>query len=287
MTFVISYVVLAEIYVLVALSTNVLVGVIGIFSLSQAAIFGIGAYTVAILTTRGIVPFEAAIAIAALICITINILAALPSLRVSGDYFVVTSFGIQLLASAVFLNLIWVTGGPMGIAGVPPPIIFGVSFADPRSFLLLSTTAVVIAAIIFWLVMRSPFGRLMNAIREDEVAVAAAGKYVLGAKVSAAGLAGFYAGAAGGLFAGFMSFIDPSMFDLEASILFVTMVILGGTRSLWGAILGAFILLGIPQVLQYIDIPTSIAAPTREMLYGLLLIVFVMYRPQGLVGQRV
>jgi branched-chain amino acid transport system permease protein len=285
-SFFISYLVLAEIYILVALSTNILVGVIGIFSLSQAAIFGVGAYVVAILTTRYAVPFELAMVSAASLSVGINILSALPSLRVAGDYFVVTSFGIQLLASAIFLNMTAITGGPAGFPGIPAPVVFGIAFSTPQLFLLLASSVVMIGCIGFWLVMRSPFGRLMHSIREDEVAVAASGKHVLNAKVSAAGLAGLYAGVAGGLYAGFMSFIDPTLFDLEASILFVTMVVLGGARTLWGSIVGALFLLGIPQLLQYIDIPLSIAAPARQMIYGLLLVLFVLYRPQGLVGQR-
>ena len=134
--------------------------------------------------------------------------------------------------------------------------------------------------------MRAPFGRLLRAIREDETAVAAAGKNVLRAKVSAAALAGAFAGTAGGLYATFLSFIDPSSFDLDGSILLLTMVVVGGARTLVGSILGPFLLLALPQVLTLVAIPTTIAATARQLIYGLLLILFMLFRPQGLAGER-
>jgi branched-chain amino acid transport system permease protein len=135
-------------------------------------------------------------------------------------------------------------------------------------------------------VMRAPFGRLLRAIREDELAVAAAGKSVLRAKVSAAALAGAFAGTAGGLYATFLSFIDPSSFDLDASILLLTMVVVGGARTLAGSIIGPFLLLALPQILTLVDIPTTVAAAARQLLYGVLLIAFMMFRPQGLAGEK-
>ena len=117
---------LAAIYVMLGLSTNLLVGIVGIFSVSQAAVFGVGAYIVAyFLMATEPMSFLPALAIAAVCCIALNILVTLPSLRVSGDYFVVTSFGIQLLATAVFTNWTAGTGGANGLPGIPPPDLFG------------------------------------------------------------------------------------------------------------------------------------------------------------------
>src|ERR1700749_2685677 len=125
MDFWFSYVALASIYVLLGLSTNLLVGIAGIFSVSQAAVFGVGAYIVAFFLMNDITSFLPALAIAAVCCIALNILVTLPALRVSGDYFVVTSFGIQLLATAVFTNWTEGTGGANGLPGIPPPDLFG------------------------------------------------------------------------------------------------------------------------------------------------------------------
>jgi branched-chain amino acid transport system permease protein len=287
MDFLLSYIILAEIFVIAGMSTNILVGVVGIFTVSQAAIFGVGAYTVGALTVNEIMPFLPALLVAAILCIALNILVTLPALRVSGDYFVVTSFGIQLFASAIFINWTAATGGAVGLFGIPPVDLFGYTIDSSNQFIVLSTVACLLAALSFWLVMRSPFGKLLRALREDEVAVAAAGKNVLFAKVSAAALAGALAGIAGGLYAAFMSFIDPSSFELDASILLLTMVVVGGARTLAGSIIGPFLLLSIPQGLSLIDIPSSLAAPMRGLLYGVLLIAFMLLRPQGIAGQRI
>jgi branched-chain amino acid transport system permease protein len=286
MDFLYSYLVLAEIYVLAALSTNLLVGIVGIFSVSQAAVFGVGAYIVAYMLMQDIMGFLPALVIAAVCCVLLNVLLTLPSLRVSGDYFVVTSFGIQLLATAVFTNWTEGTGGANGLPGIPPPVVFGISVEETWQYLILATIMVALGSLCFWLVMRSPFGRKLRAIREDELAVAAAGKTVLRAKVSAAALAGAFAGCAGGLYGCFLSFIDPSSFDLDASVLMLTMVVVGGARTLRGSIIGPFVLLALPQLLTLVDIPTTIAAAARQLLYGALLIAFMLFRPQGLAGER-
>ncbi|HTU54912.1 MAG TPA: branched-chain amino acid ABC transporter permease [Acetobacteraceae bacterium] len=286
MTFLESYLVLAEIYVLAALSTNLLVGIAGIFSVSQAAVFGVGAYLVAGLTMQAGLGFIPALVLASLGCIVLDILVSLPSLRVAGDYFVVTSFGIQLLATAVFTNWTAGTGGANGLPGIPPASLAGVPIESTLGLLALTSVLLAIGIAVFWLFMRAPFGRLIHAVREDELAVAALGKPVLRAKVAAAALSGAFIGVAGGLYAVFLSFIDPSSFDLDASVLLLTMVVVGGARTLKGAILGPFLLVGLPQLLDLINIPTTIAAPARQLLYGGLLVLFMLFRPQGILGER-
>lgn len=287
MDFWFSYITLAEIYVLLGLSTNLLVGIVGIFSVSQAAVFGVGAYIVAhFLMAASPMGFLPALGLAAIACIALNILVTLPALRVSGDYFVVTSFGIQLLATAVFTNWTEGTGGANGLPGIPPPDLFGIPVESAGQITLLCTAGAALGCLGFFLIMRAPFGRLLKAIREDELAVAAAGKNVLRAKVSAAALAGAFAGVAGGLYATFLSFVDPSSFDLDASILLLTMVVVGGARTLTGSIIGPFLLLALPQLLTLMDIPTTIAAAMRQLIYGVLLIAFMLFRPQGLAGEK-
>ena len=189
MDFFYSYIALAEIYVLLGLSTNLLVGIAGIFSVSQAAVFGVGAYIVAFCLMHDIMGFIPALLMAAACCVALNVLVTLPSLRVSGDYFVVTSFGIQLLATAIFVNWTAGTGGANGLPGIPPPDLFGFALESNAQLVLLTTAGSALGCLAFWLIMRAPFGRLLRAIREDELAVAAAGKGVLRAKVSAAALA--------------------------------------------------------------------------------------------------
>jgi branched-chain amino acid transport system permease protein len=286
MDFWFSYITLAAIYVILGLSTNLLVGIAGIFSVSQAAIFGVGAYIVSYMLMHDVMSFIPALLIAGAACVALNILFTLPALRVAGDYFVVTSFGIQLLATAIFVNWTDGTGGANGLPGIPPPDLFGYTLESNAAIAALCVTGMVLGGLAFWLLMRAPFGRLLRAIREDELAVAAAGKNVLVAKVSAAAMAGCFAGFSGGLYATFLSFVDPQSFDLDASIFLLTMVVVGGARTLTGSVLGPFLLLALPQLLALIDIPTTIAAAARQLIYGVLLILFMLFRPQGLAGEK-
>src|SRR5271167_377708 len=150
MDFWFSYIALASIYVLLGLSTNLLVGIAGIFSVSQAAVFGVGAYIVAFFLMNDITSFLPALAIAAIGCIALNILVTLPALRVSGDYFVVTSFGIQLLATAVFINWTAGTGGANGLPGIPPPDVFGLSIETTQQYVMLCTATSALGCLAFW-----------------------------------------------------------------------------------------------------------------------------------------
>lgn len=285
MDFLSTYLILASVYALVAISTNLLIGVTGIFSVSQAAVFGVGAYTVGGLTLNGVVNYPVALLIAICLSMLVNVAFALPALRVKGDYFVVASFGIQLVASAVFENWTGVTGGTIGMLGIPMPEFLGFTARDTTDILVLTLVVLLLASGVYLAMMRAAFGQLLLAIRENEEAVAAAGKSVIRTKVMAAGVAGAFAALAGGLYAPFISFIDPHSFDLHTSILVVAMVAVGGMRTLSGSILGAFVLMGLPQLLTFIDIPSSLGGPLRQLMYGVLLVAFMMFRPQGLAGR--
>lgn len=285
-SFLLSWLILSQIYALAALSTNLLVGVIGIFSVSQAAIFGVGAYTVALLTVSNTVPFPFAVLAAMAICGGLNVLWSLPSLRLWGDYFVITSFGSQIVATSVFINWSELTAGAAGITGIPGPVLFGHEIVEPAEFLVFSTVVLILASVSFWLLMHSPFGRTIDAIRQDESAVLAAGKDVLRAKLSVSAISGVYAGLGGVLFATFIAYIDPTSFDIHVSVLILTMLVVGGARTLAGSIVGPFLLMALPQALAYVDVPSTIAGPLRQLLYGVLLVAFMLLRPQGIAGRR-
>ena len=285
MNFFLSFVILAEIFAIVSLSTNLLMGVVGIFSVSQGAIMGIGAYATAILMIAH-VPFLLAIVGAVLVCAAINVISSLPSLRLAGDYFIITSFGMQLVATAVFVNWQDLTGGASGLTGIPMAAMGGFSFMTTGQFAALSTVCLVLAALSFWLLMRAPYGKLLHAIRLDEIAVVAGGRRVLMAKASASAVSGAYAGIAGGLYATYISFIDPVSFDIQVSVLVITMVVVGGARTLSGSIIGAFLLTAVPQVLALVDMPSTLVGPLRQLIYGLILIAFMLWRPQGIAGRR-
>jgi len=286
MNFFLSYIILAEIFAIVALSTNFLVGVIGIFSVSQAAIMGVGAYAYAIAVMAGI-PFPLALLLAIALCALLNVATSLPSLRLEGDYFVVTSFGLQIVATAVFMNWSAVTGGTSGIAGIPAPRFSGLSFDEPENFVFLSTFALALASASYWLLMRSSYGRTLHAIRLDELAAVAAGRHVLQMKLGISAVSGAYAGLGGALYAIFMSFIDPSSFEIHVSVLILTMLVVGGARTLAGSILGPFIILAVPQMLTLLALPPHLIGPLRSLAFGVILVSFMLWLPKGLAGRKI
>jgi branched-chain amino acid transport system permease protein len=126
---------------------------------------------------------------------------------------------------------------------------------------------------------------VLNAIRDDEIAAEALGKDIRRYKIIIFIIGAFFAGIAGSLYAHYMTFIDPSSFTVMESILIVLMVILGGLGTISGSIIGASTLIIFPELLRFIGIPEGIAAPLRQMIYGLLLVILIMKRPQGLVGK--
>jgi branched-chain amino acid transport system permease protein len=286
MNFFLSYIILAEIFAIVALSTNFLVGIIGIFSVSQAAIMGVGAYAYAIAVMAG-VPFPLALLIAIVVCALLNVATSLPSLRLEGDYFVVTSFGLQIVATAVFMNWSAVTGGTSGIAGISAPRFGELSFDEPDNFVFLSTLALALASTGYWLLMRSSYGRTLHAIRLDELAAIAAGRNVLQMKLGISAVSGAYAGLGGALYAIFMSFIDPSSFEIHVSVLILTMLVVGGARTLAGSIIGPFIILAVPQMLTLLALPPQLIGPLRSLAFGVILVSFMLWLPKGLAGRKI
>jgi branched-chain amino acid transport system permease protein len=286
LNFFLSYLILAQIFAIMALSTNFLVGIIGIFSVSQAALMGVGAYAYAGVAMAGM-PFPVALLAAVTLCALLNTVTSLPALRLAGDYFVITSFGLQFIATAVFVNWVQVTGGSTGIAAIPAPRMLGISFEEPQYFVILSSLALALASLAYTLLMRSSYGRVLHAVRLNELAAGAAGRNLLKMKLGVSAVSGIYAGLAGALYAIFMSYIDPSSFEIQQSIVILTMLVIGGARTLAGSLIGPLLLLAIPQVLSLVHIAPELLGPTRALVFGALLVVFMLWRPQGIAGRKI
>ncbi len=285
MEYVLHILIFMGIYGIAAASFNLLVGYAGLFSLAHAAFFGVGAYSSALLTLRLHWPPLAAAAAGIAIAGILSSLVALPSLRVSGDYLVVTSFGIQVLLYTVFLNWTGLTRGAMGLPGIPPASLFGLQVTGHLGYLALTLAAVAGTVWVLRRVVLSPFGRVLKGIREDEVAVEALGKHVYRFKVLAFVVAGSLASVGGSLFAHYVSFIDPYSFTLDESVFLLGSVIVGGTATLRGPLVGAVVLVGVPELLRLVGLPQNVAAALRQMLFGALLVVFMRFRPHGICGE--
>ncbi len=276
--------ILVCIYIILAVSLNLIVGFTGLLNLGHAAFFGIGAYTSALLVLAG-VPFFLAFAASFVVAGVAGLLIGIPCLRLRGDYLAIATLGFGEIIRTLMKQWQSLTRGPLGIPGIPKPELFLVFDTQLKYFVF----AFVVAALVVWLVfllLHSPFGRVLRAIREDELAAQAFGKNVVKYKLLALMLGAGFAGIAGSLYAHYITFIDPTSFTLVETILILSMIVLGGIGSLWGSIIGAIILVLLPEPLRFLSLPSSMVAALRQMMYALLLIIFMLYKPAGLFQER-
>lgn len=286
MDYIFYILVLVNIYAILAVSLNLLVGLTGLISIAHAAFMAIGAYSTALLVTGLGMNFFLTVAVGMCVAAAVSALLALPSLRVKGDHYIIASFGFQVIIISILLNWPSLTRGPFGIMGIPRPSLFGFTFSSYQTFFLLSAAFLAVCALVAWRIAASPFGVVLRAIREDEVAAQALGKDVTRFKVLIFVLGCSLAAIAGSLYAGVASFIDPFSFDISESIFILAIVIIGGKGNVPGSILGAAVLIALPELLKFLAVPSGIADPLRRMLYGVLLILFMRFMPSGLLPER-
>lgn len=273
-------------YSVLALSLNLVTGYIGQVSLGHAAFYGVGAFVSAILTLHK-VNFWVAFPLAGILAGLIGIPLGLPALRVKGHFLVVVTYGFAEVLRFLALNM-EITGGPAGLPGVPQPVLLK-PFSDigPTGKEAYIVFAAVLALFLAYLITRlenSRVGLAFSAIREDEIAAGAMGVNQAYYKLLAFSLSALFAGLAGSLYAHYCSFISSEVFGSAESILMLTMVVVGGTRSVPGSFLGAALLATAPDALRYVKDLLNLPYDPWLVLYGLLIILMMKFRPQGLLG---
>jgi len=273
-------------YVGLAYALDLVLGTTGILNVCHAGFYGIGAYTAAVLCQTYHSPLWFEFAIAGLVAAIAAVLISLPSMRLHDDFFVLASFALQVILSQLMLNWKSVTNGALGISGIPAPILWRHNVLGKTDLLLLTLA---IVGCIVWSVRNlqsSPFGRALCAIRADEILAQALGKPTVKYKMAAFVISGSLASAVGVLYAHYMTFIDPSSFDANVSITFITLVILGGAGSRWGPALGAALVVLLPEGLRFIDIPNSVGPNVKQIIFSVCLLLVLIFRPQGLAGHH-
>ncbi len=277
--------VICGIYSILTLSLNLVVGYTGLVSLGHAAFFCIGAYISALLALNlGISPWIGLIA-GACGAAVFGVVIGMPSLRLKGDYLALATFGAGMIIYSIAKNWVSFTRGPMGLPGIPGFSVFGFSLESTWLYLILVIVFTLVTVFILQRLVGGAYGRVLRSIREDEIASETLGKYVAKYKLQVFVVGAFFAGIAGSLYAHYITFIDPSSFTVMESITILLMVIFGGMGSIKGSLVGAIMLVMFPEMLRFLGMPSSIAAPMRQMIYGLLLVVFMIKRPQGLLGK--
>jgi len=276
--------VIVGIYIILTLSLNVIVGYTGLSALGHAAFYCIGAYTSSLLALRlGVSPWIGPF-IGACFASVSGVMIGYPSVRLKGDYLALATFGLGVIVYSVSKNWISLTRGPMGLPGIPGFSLFGFQLSRIWVYLLLVLLFTLLTLFVINRIVDSPFGRILRSIREDELASQAMGKNTHKYKLIVFIIGAFFAGIAGSLYAHYITFIDPSSFTVMESITVLLMVIFGGMGSVKGSVVGAVVLVTLPELLRFIGMPSSIEAPMRQMIYGLLLVILMLKRPQGLMG---
>ncbi len=274
-----------SLYVILGLSLNLVVGYGGMLSLCHAAFYGIGAYASTLLMVKAGWSFLPSLAVAVTVVGVIAYLISIPSIRFHGDFFVLATLGFQIIIFSILYNWVGFTKGPYGISGIPRPTLLGLKVVSPPGFFAFSLVLTLVVWFITRRLAKTPYGRTLEAVRDDEMAALALGKNVTRFKRSVFCIAGGLAAVAGVLFASYASYIDPTSFTLDESVFILCVVIIGGAGNMRGPIIGAMILVLLPELLRFVRMPDAIAANMRQVIYGLLLVMMMRFRPQGIAGK--
>jgi len=264
-----------------------LTGYTGQVSMGHAAFFGIGAFTSAILSSKG-VPFVLALPSAGLLAGVVGIFIGLPALRLSGLYLAIATMGFGFIVEEILVRWESLTRGNMGMI-VDPPSIGPLIFESETSYYYLTLVVLILTILAARNILRSPTGRAMIAIRDSEVAAQAMGISMAKYKTMAFAISAFFTGVAGSLYAHKLTFINPESFTILVSIEFLAMIIIGGLGSLHGAVFGAAFIIFLPQLIIMTRdyMPKYLADQTglEPVLYGLMIILFILFEPMGIYGR--
>ena len=267
------------IYSILALSLNLLNGYVGLLSIGHAAFYGIGAYASAKLVMELGMPFPLAMLGSGLIAGAFGYLIAKPTLKLSGIYMTLATLGFNMIFFLVLQNWMSFTNGPLGIMDIPPPSLFGYEIESRIQYYYLIFFLVLLTIGSIHRLMTCRFGRALVGIRENELAAEAMGVHTTRYKIQAFVLAAFYAGIAGSYYAHFVKYISPDSFYIYESFILLAMLAFGGQGNLIGPVVGAAVLIIIPEVFRFLQ-------EYRMLVYGSVLIIMMLVRRQGLLGGR-
>ncbi len=287
-----SYVLLILIYMglytMLALGQNLITGYTGLLSLCQAAFFGIGAYTTAILMTTTHLGFWIVLGISVLIAGFSGFLIGLPTLRLKGDYLAIATLGFGEIVRNVILNWDSLTRGPMGINAIRQPFVFGWQIPMINNkviYLVLIWTFVAVVYFLLKKLIKSRFGRALESIREDEIAANAMGIHVTKYKITAFVIGSMIAGFAGGFWAVYNQSVSPQTFNFMLSVMVLCMVVLGGLGNNVATILGSLIIVMASELPRLLGFARFVPAEANQILFGLILVLMMVKRPQGILGR--
>jgi branched-chain amino acid transport system permease protein len=275
-----------NIYILLVLSANLPVGLANLLSICQAAFYGIGAYFSAYFLMRFQLPFIAVALIVMTLTGLCSLVVSFAPVKLKGDYFVLATLAFQMIVFTVLYNWTDVTRGPYGIPGIPSVKLFGImSISGIYGYFILTAVLSGSVILLFRKLKFSPYGRVLTAIRSDELSVSALGRNPVHFKTWAFFISAGFSGLAGLIYASYISYIDPTSFTLDESIFILTALFIGGIGNVKGPVLGALFVVVTPEILRFVGLPDAVAANLRQIIYGLTLVLIMYLRPQGLWGK--
>lgn len=277
--FTIRMLIMAGIYMVLAMSLNLITGITGQLSLGHAAFYGIGAYTSALLSIRLGFGFLITALLGGIFTAIIASILGAATLKLQGAYLAIVTLGFSEIVRIILLNWMSLTRGPMGITGIPRPKILNYQITSSSDYYYLILIIVVVTYISMNRIIESRLGRAFRAIKEDDLAAQSMGINVLRYKIMAFTISAFYAGIAGSFYAHYVTYIDPQSFTFGESIQILSMVVLGGLGSMPGVMLGASILVFAPELMRSL-------AQYRMIIYGGILSIMMILRPEGILGSR-
>jgi len=274
-------------FALLSMSQNLIAGMTGLLSLCQAAFFAIGAYTMAIGLLAGL-DFWTCFVLAGFLSAALGILIGLPTLRLKGDYLAIATLGFGEITRNVILNWDSLTKGPLGINGIPAPNVWGFLLGPTNKTVFVIAVWLYVLVVYFFLrhVSRSRLGLALDAIREDEIAASSMGINVTKYKVWTFAVGAFIAGQAGTFWALYSQSVSPNSFDFNMSVMILAMVVLGGLGNYVGAIVGAVLIQLISELPRLLGVSNMIPAQVKQILFGLILVLMMILRPQGLIVRK-
>lgn len=279
MEYIISLLVLIGLYVALSSSFNLIIGFGGLVSIAHPIFFALGAYTVGALSVQFNLHPLLAVAAGGAVALLASFMLSLPSLRISGDYLLITSIGFQLGLIEIIKNLDFL-GGASGLSGIPNIV------QEHRSITFAAISLGLAVAVVLFIraLVRGPYGRAIQAMRDDELAFVALGRNAMNIKITIFALGSGIAGVAGGIYAYYYQYLTPDQFQILQSSMILTMVVVGGMGSVYGPVVGAILLITLPEAITFLNLPSEIMGPLQGVIFTLLVIIFLFVRPQGLVA---
>lgn len=288
--YVLHIAILVLLYMILALGLNIVPGFNGLLDLGYVGFYGIGAYTSGLLTYHLGLSFWVIIPLAFINGAIWGILLGAPTLRLTGDYFAIVTFGFSELVVLFLTNEIWLTRGPLGLPGIDVVSIDLTLFGGPKwefigelPYYYLAIVMVLVTVFVMYRIQDSRLGRAWFAIRDDEVAAVSCGINLLVYKVIAFAISAAFGAVGGSFFARWMTFLSPDMFKFWESFLILCMIVLGGMGNIWGVMIGALVLVSMSEVLREILPLLGLPVQSRFLAFGLIMVLMMRYRPAGIM----